>query len=84
MDGYIQATKIQEVNNLFAFLVLPQVTENMLNGIFSITVPNLSKVGIEADATKGLGIGPGSTITANHKNKSYDFHLEMFFGGTFV
>ena len=79
IDGYIDVDQTTEVDNLFAFLAIQQVTTNLPFGRFSLTQPNLTKIGIESSATKGLGIGPGSFIQGDTKGKSYIFHFNLLF-----
>lgn len=79
----IQSTETQAVDNIFDFITIPQVTDDLINGIFSLDHPTLSKFTIEADTTKGLGIGPATNIKSKTSNKkgSYICEIHLYSGG---
>lgn len=79
----ILSTESQAVNNIFDFINIPQVTDALINGIFSFDYPTLPKFTIEAGTTKGLGIGPQSNIKAKTSNKkgSYICEIHLYSGG---
>jgi len=79
----ILSTETQAVNNIFNFINIPQVTDALIDGVFSFEYPTLPKFTIEADTTKGLGIGPLSNIKAKVSNKtgSYICEIHLYSGG---
>ena len=79
----IESTETQAVDNIFDFINTPQVTDNLLNGVFSFDYPTLPKFTIESGITKGLGIGPQSNIKAKVSNKkgSYICEIHLYSGG---
>jgi len=83
LEGYINEDQIQARDNLFDFIKLQQVSNNLPFGRFSITHPTLTKLGFLSSDTRGLGIGPQSFIKGDTKGKSYIFKFNMYFGGTF-
>ncbi|MEM3136735.1 MAG: hypothetical protein QXW37_08470 [Candidatus Nitrosotenuis sp.] len=81
--GYISTSQTTKVNNLFDFMKIQQVTDNLPFGRMSIYMPNFPNLTIEADANEGLAIGPQSVIKPNFAAKSYDFILFLYYGGKF-
>jgi len=79
----ILSTETQAVDNIFDFINIPQVTDLLINGVFSFNYPTLPKFTIEAGTTKGLGIGPGTNIKAKTSNKkgSYICEIHLYSGG---
>lgn len=79
----IESTETQAVNNIFDFIDIPQVTDALINGVFSFDFPTLPKFTIESGTTKGLGIGPQTNIKAKTSNKkgSYICEIHLYSGG---
>ena len=80
LKGHIGVAETQEVTNLFNFIKLLQVTEDLPGGRFSIKTTNFLAMDIEADSVSGICIQP-TTIVANFTNKSYDFEMPLVWAG---